>query len=81
MHAGPVMALDLSSTTGWCVGCAGALSPDFGCWLLPKAGGEGARYVAFENELIAAIKETRGQANGKAVMAELQRLRAEAPAG
>lgn len=49
------MALDLSSTTGWCVGRAGAPQPHFGCWLLPKEGGEGGRYAAFENELIAAL--------------------------
>jgi Holliday junction resolvasome RuvABC endonuclease subunit len=32
------------------------LAPIFGVWALPKVGGEGARYAAFENELIEAME-------------------------
>jgi Holliday junction resolvasome RuvABC endonuclease subunit len=55
-HApGGVLALDLASTVGWAYGAIDDQDPVFGCWRLPHIGGEGARYVAFENELAAAI--------------------------
>lgn len=53
---GGILALDLSSKTGWAYGQINARSPEaFGTWMLPAIGGEGARYCAFENELAAAI--------------------------
>jgi hypothetical protein len=53
---GGILALDLSSVTGWCYGNVGDNLPIFGTWRLPHIGGEGARYGAFENELIAALE-------------------------
>jgi hypothetical protein len=52
---GGVVALDLSSVVGWCYGLIGDRVPSFGTWHLPKWGGEGARYAAFENELAVAM--------------------------
>jgi hypothetical protein len=51
---GGVLALDLASTVGWAYGQLGD-RPRFGTWKLPHIGGEGCRYAAFENELIAAM--------------------------
>lgn len=51
---GGVLALDLASTVGWAYGQIGD-RPRFGTWKLPHIGGEGGRYAAFENELIAAM--------------------------
>lgn len=55
--AGGILALDLSSITGWAVGGVADVAPAFGCWHLPLTGGEGARYAAFENSLAAAMDE------------------------
>lgn len=52
---GGVLALDLSSTTGWAYGQIGDRDPAFGVWHLPHSGGEGRRYASFENELAAAM--------------------------
>jgi Holliday junction resolvasome RuvABC endonuclease subunit len=52
---GGVLALDLSGTVGWAYGAIDAPDPSFGCWHLPRIGGEGARFAAFENELAAAM--------------------------
>lgn len=52
---GGVLALDLSSITGWAHGPVTDRVPSFGCWMLPRTGGEGARYAAFENEIAAAM--------------------------
>jgi hypothetical protein len=53
---GGALALDLSSTTGWCYGLIGALAPEgFGVWRLPYDGGEGGRYAAFENAMIEGM--------------------------
>lgn len=49
------MALDLAGTVGWAYGPVSAPAPVFGCWKLPKIGGEGARYAGFENVLIEAM--------------------------
>jgi len=57
MQPGGILALDLSSRTGWAYGQINARSPEgFGTWFLPTIGGEGARYCAFENELAAMIE-------------------------
>jgi Holliday junction resolvasome RuvABC endonuclease subunit len=40
---------------GWAYGGPIDIAPSFGCWRLPKIGGEGARYAAFENELADAM--------------------------
>jgi Holliday junction resolvasome RuvABC endonuclease subunit len=53
---GGILALDLSSVTGFAVGGVYDNAPRFGTWHLPKSGGEGARYAAFENELIEAVE-------------------------
>lgn len=53
MTPGGVLALDLSSSVGWAYGSATDDAPLFGVWHLPKDGGEGGRYAAFENELIS----------------------------
>lgn len=54
---GGVLALDLASTVGWAFGHPNDLDPLFGCWHLPRFGGEGGRYAAFENELAAFMAE------------------------
>jgi Holliday junction resolvasome RuvABC endonuclease subunit len=57
MQEAAILALDLSSRTGWAFGRINARSPEgFGTWMLPMIGGEGARYAAFENELAAMIQ-------------------------
>lgn len=56
MSAGGVLALDLASTVGWAFGHVNDLDPLYGVWRLPHFGGEGGRYVAFENELAAFIE-------------------------
>jgi Holliday junction resolvasome RuvABC endonuclease subunit len=53
---GGVLALDLSSMVGWAYGQIADPTPRFGCWRLPYEGGEGARFAAFENELIEAME-------------------------
>jgi Holliday junction resolvasome RuvABC endonuclease subunit len=52
---GGVLALDLSSNCGVAYGPIDSQRPWFACWRLPRTGGEGARYAAFENELAAAM--------------------------
>lgn len=60
MQQGGILALDLSSKTGWAYGQINARSPEgWGTWYLPMIGGEGARYCAFENELAAMIATAR----------------------
>jgi Holliday junction resolvasome RuvABC endonuclease subunit len=54
---GGVLALDLSSVVGWAYGLTTSRVPMFGTWRLPKWGGEGARYAAFENELAAFMDQ------------------------
>lgn len=56
---GGVLALDLSSCVGWAFGHVHAVAPTFGVWQLPYIGGEGARYVAFENELAEFMEVMR----------------------
>jgi hypothetical protein len=53
---GGVLALDLSGMVGWAYGQIEDRTPAFGCWRLPHEGGEGGRYAAFEDELIAAME-------------------------
>ena len=55
MEQGGILALDLSSVTGWAYGPLDWAAPEAGIWLLPKQGGEGARYAALENELIDVV--------------------------
>jgi Holliday junction resolvasome RuvABC endonuclease subunit len=50
-----VLSLDLATVVGWCYGHLQSRSPAFGTWRLPHVGGEGAKYAAFENELVAAM--------------------------
>ena len=52
----PVLALDLSSSVGVAYGPLTERVPRTTTWHLPHTGGEGARYAAFENELIAFIE-------------------------
>lgn len=52
---GGVLCLDLSSNVGWAYAAIDAREPSFGVWRLPKIGGEGARFAAFENEMAAAM--------------------------
>jgi hypothetical protein len=52
---GGVLCFDLSSNVGYAYGAIDAPAPTFGVWRLPKIGGEGARYAAYENELASAI--------------------------
>lgn len=52
---GGVLALDLSSKVGFCIGHLSDRLPHFGVWLLPKSVGEGGRFAAFENTLIEAL--------------------------
>lgn len=56
---GGILALDLSRTTGWCYGLIGDPMPAFGVWHLPNVGGLGARFAAFDNQIIAAMKAFR----------------------
>lgn len=57
---GGVLALDLASTVGYAYGdLAERLPVAFGIWKLPKVGGEGARYAAFENMLSAMCERVR----------------------
>lgn len=51
-----IFALDLGSTVGWAYGHPGG-EPTFGVWVLPRLGGEGARYASFENELGDALED------------------------
>lgn len=53
---GGVLALDLSSNVGVAYGQLDNRQPWFGSWPLPRAGGEGGRYAAFENELADAMQ-------------------------
>lgn len=56
LPVGGVLALDLSSVTGWAYARPMIdRQPWCGTWHLPKIGGEGARYVAFENILAEAM--------------------------
>ncbi len=48
---GGVLCLDLAGVTGWAYGLLTDDKPIFGVWMLPKLGGEGAKYAAFENTL------------------------------
>jgi hypothetical protein len=57
LPTGGVLALDLSSFSGWAYGHLADRDPAFGTWRLPPEGGEGARYAAFENELALAMDE------------------------
>lgn len=54
---GGVLTLDLASTVGWAYGPLDAVNPCCGIWLLPKTGGEGLRFVVFENTLAAAMEK------------------------
>jgi hypothetical protein len=56
MVRGGILALDLSSITGWARGIAEANAPSFGTWHLPVHLGWGAAFAAFENELDDAIE-------------------------
>jgi len=53
---GGVLCMDLSSVVGIAVGSLTDRLPAFETWRLPKIGGEGARYAAFENTLAQAIE-------------------------
>jgi hypothetical protein len=52
---GGVLALDLSSCVGFAYGHVSDYCPLTGVWLLPQRSGIGARYAAYENELIDAL--------------------------
>jgi Holliday junction resolvasome RuvABC endonuclease subunit len=54
---GGVLALDLSSMTGWAYGVPGAPRPLTGVWKLPTHLGMGASYAALENELADFISD------------------------
>ena len=53
---GGILALDLARITGWCYGLPWDDPPAFGTWHMPLQGGEGAKFAAFENELIEAVE-------------------------
>lgn len=59
MPPGGILALDLSSITGWCYGTADSEMPLFGTWHLPVRLGWGAVFASLENELEDAIAEYR----------------------
>ena len=54
MPGGGILALDLSSRTGWAYGRPGDARPLCGVWVLPR-GGLGRMLASFENELDDAI--------------------------
>ena len=54
-----ILALDLSGTCGWAFGCDGDLVPAFGSWQLSESSLLGPKFVAYENELIAALERLR----------------------
>lgn len=56
MRACRILALDLGSWVGWAFGALGDNRPSFGTWHLPETRLRGPRYVAYENELIAALR-------------------------
>jgi Holliday junction resolvasome RuvABC endonuclease subunit len=51
LPSGGILALDLAGVVGVAYGLLTERNPAWGCWHLPRIGGEGARYAAFENEL------------------------------
>lgn len=51
---GGVLALDLSTSVGWCYGTRGE-APLLGVWKLPADQDFGRRFAAFQNELLDAI--------------------------
>lgn len=59
MQPGGILALDLSSITGWCYGVADCEVPLFGTWHLPVEFGRGAVFASLENEVEDAIAEFR----------------------
>ena len=56
-----ILTLDLASVVGWAEGDSAETTPRFGTWHLPRLGGEGARYAAFENELAMKLSVIRPQ--------------------
>jgi hypothetical protein len=58
---GLYLTLDLSSSTGWAYGGLDHYAPLTGVWHLPKST-PGARYAAYENELIDALAKWRPKA-------------------
>jgi Holliday junction resolvasome RuvABC endonuclease subunit len=53
---GGVLCFDLASHVGWAYGHLANKLPEAGVWHLPKIGGEGARYAAFNDLLYATLK-------------------------
>jgi Holliday junction resolvasome RuvABC endonuclease subunit len=51
------MALDLApKVTGWAIGHLSDEAPEFGRWMLPRLGTEGAKYAKFADLLYGALK-------------------------
>ena len=59
---GGLLALDLSSTVGWCLGGPADRVPHFGVWRLPAAAVRAPRLAAFQVQLAAAIVQLRPRA-------------------
>lgn len=51
MRPGGILTYDLGQHVGWAYGHSTDNRPEFGGLLLPKWGGEGGRFAAFENEV------------------------------
>lgn len=51
-----VLALDLSTRTGWCCGEQSDAAPRTGVWVLPDMADLGRCFVALDNELTDAIR-------------------------
>jgi hypothetical protein len=54
---GPILALDLSKSIGWCCGKPGDPMPKWGVWLLPIGSDFGRIFNAFENCILDAFDE------------------------
>jgi hypothetical protein len=53
---GGTLCLDLARTTGAAYGTLDCFAPWFEDWHMPSVGGEGARFAALENEIVAAFE-------------------------
>ena len=56
VRPGGILAYDLATSIGWAYGHCDSTSPTFGGLLLPKVGGEGAKFAAAENEMAAHME-------------------------
>ena len=72
---GGIFALDLSSSVGWAYGRVDDVQPLTGVWLLPRDKPHGARFAAYENELIDALARFQP---GEVIMEAPMRLKAAA---